>query len=316
MDPYREPAAQPKSTIRRYTASGQGGLVALLDVLGAAVFAGVIAGAAEGFVEQWISLLLVFPAVIGLSAGGAASWMIGKKRLRAPRSALVVAALGGMLGYCATHVVAYERFRGAVIADAVAGGEPDGEAALDASLVQETGHAGIQGYMIVAARVGISITNAGGSSKDAPMFTGIAAWIFWLAELAVAAGIAGWMAKARANLPFCDACDAWFNEAGVNLVVSATGPRKRARHIEQAVDAGALEAIGRELSPPGNASSFVMFARTCTTCSTNTALTLKHVSSEGNKMKVTDYATWIMARPEAQAIADAVAAARRGTSEA
>ncbi len=62
---FRRESAAPASKIRRYVPSGAGGLVASLDVLGVAAIAGVAAGVVEGLVDQWFSLLVIFPMLIG-----------------------------------------------------------------------------------------------------------------------------------------------------------------------------------------------------------------------------------------------------------
>jgi hypothetical protein len=318
VDPYRESAAPP-SNVRRYVPSGAGGLVTLIDVFGIASLAGIAAGAVEGFVDEWFSLLVFFPMLIGLAAGGAAMWMIGRKRLRAPMRAAGAAVLGAALGYTAMHVVDYERFRSRVAADvaadvaatADAGGVSPDEA-IDDSLVAETGHGGFVGYMYLAAQQGIAITSAGHSHGSDMTFSGMAAWGLWLAELLLAAGVAGAMGYKRAGHPFCEPCDAWFTDGGSNLVATPSVPgKKRVAGIVSAIDGAAIDAIGQAFALPATSSSaIVLVVRACTSCKDEMAATLRSVWHDGRKAKSRDHATWVMARNEAQAIGDAVVRAR------
>ena len=51
-------------SLRRYVASGNGRPFAIVGVLAVAVAGGTILGVIEGLVDRWISLLLLFPALI------------------------------------------------------------------------------------------------------------------------------------------------------------------------------------------------------------------------------------------------------------
>jgi len=312
VDLYRESAA-PASSIRRYVPSGAGDLVAWFDVLGLATLAGVAAGVVEGLVDQWFSLLVIFPMLIGAASGAAATWVIARKRLRAPMRAAAAAVLGAALGYAAIHVVDYERFRSNVIADAAAAasGLTD-DASLDDTLVAETGHGGFIGYMQLAASQGVAITNVGHGRGGGMNFSGKAAWGLWLAELVLAAGFAGWLAHKRAAHPFCESCDAWFADAGSNLAVSHPGSgKKRVPEIVAAIDAAAFDAVGGVFAVRATSSSaIVLVVHACTSCQSQMAATLRSVWRSGRRARSSDHATWVMARGEVVAIGDAVARAR------
>jgi hypothetical protein len=55
---------------RRYVPSGKSDSGALPRIVIATLVAGVIGGLVLGFVSQWLSLLLIFPAVLGVAIGG------------------------------------------------------------------------------------------------------------------------------------------------------------------------------------------------------------------------------------------------------
>jgi hypothetical protein len=65
-------------SLRRYVPTGRGEPLAIVAVLGAALAAGLVVGVAEGLLDDWFSLLVIFPLLIGGAAGGLALWGIAR----------------------------------------------------------------------------------------------------------------------------------------------------------------------------------------------------------------------------------------------
>ena len=300
-------------SLRRYVPTGRGGPFSFTAVLGVALAGGVVVGALEGAIDKWFSLFLVFPALIGLAAGGGAAWMIGRQRLRAPLLAMLLGAAGGTAGYLAVHAVDYVRFR-ADVGEMIRGESPgaaDSEVAdaVDALLVQETGEAGVRGFLEIAARRGVSLKHAGASDKGLA-FTGIGAWLLWLCELLVSAGIAGALARGRAKAPFCESCDTWYGPEQ-QLAAGGAGAAGMQRAMLSALEAGDLDGAAGVLAPPPSAkASFVLTASTCPGCGVDAHCTLKRVVYKKKGPQVSTVESWLLTRDEAARLGAAVTQAR------
>lgn len=300
--------------LRRYVPSGRGGPVAIAAVLGVALVGGVAIGAFEGAIDKWFSLFLLFPALIGLAAGGGAMWMIDKQRLRAPLLALVLGAAGGAAGYLAVHVVDYARFR-SELGGAYSGQNPKASAAevagaVDEILVEETGEAGFRGFLEIAARNGVSIKHLGAADRGHTL-TGLGAWLLWLGELLGAAGIAGFMARSRAKEPFCEDCEIWHGPERT-LAAGGSGEKRARQAILAAFESGDLDAAASALGPPaGPKGNFVLTASTCPKCMVDAHCTLKRVTQKKQKREVSVLDTWLLSKDEVARFGDAVARANR-----
>jgi hypothetical protein len=301
------------TSLRRYVPTGRGGPFAIVAVLGVALAGGVIAGALEGAIDKWFSLLLLFPLLIGGVAGGGAAWMIGRQRLRAPLLAMLLGAAGGAAGYAAVHVVDYMRFRadvGGMLAGQSPGTTQDELAAqLDAMLVEQTGEAGFRGFLEIAAREGVSIKRMGASDKGLAL-TGLGAWLLWLCELLAAAGLAGFVAYGRAKAPFCETCDVWY---GPERAVAGGGAGGKVTHkaILSALEAGDLAGAGAALAtPPSPKASFALTASTCPQCGVDAHCKLKRVTQKRKGPEVSELASWLMTRDEVAQLEAAVTRAR------
>ena len=298
--------------LRRYVPSGRGGPVAIAAVLGVALVSGVAVGAFEGAIDKWFSLFLVFPALIGLAAGGGAVWMVQRQRLRAPLLALVLGAAGGAAGYLAIHVVDYARFRsdigGAYSGQNPQASEAETAAAIDEILVEETGESGFRGFLEIAARNGVSIKHMGASDKGLAL-TGTGAWLLWLGELLVAAGIAGFMARGRAKEPFCEACEVWYGPEQT-LAIGGSGEKLAHRAVLAAFDSGDLDAAAGALAvPPTPRGNFVLTASTCPQCAAEAHCTLKRVTTKKQKPEVSVLDTWLLTKDDVTRFSDALARA-------
>lgn len=256
-------------SIRRYVASGRSRPFAIPSVLIVALLAGIATGVVEGIASRWISLLLLFPLLIGAAAGGLAGVMVHKTHLRAPAIAMVLGFLGGAAGYATVHAVQYVQFRSQA-SEAMKGGD------VDQALVAETGHAGFVGYMKLSAEQGVSIKRVGvgdpGLRVPGPWALGL-----WGLELLIAAIVAGVLARSRAKEPFCEACDTWFRTP----TIFATGGDARAR--KRVIDAlehddltGAATAF---LGPRGKQFNLALASSTCPRCGSEAYLALQRVSA-------------------------------------
>jgi hypothetical protein len=295
-------------SLRRYVATGHGGLRAMAAVLGASLAAGVAVGIAEGLLDAWFSLLVLFPLLIGVAAGGLASWGVARFRLRAP----LVGAVGGCAGYVATHAVNYLQFRSAV-EDVMRDSNPAGadlDAAFDEALHEKTGASGFRGYLALNAEQGVSIKRMGTSDKGVAL-TGIGAWIVWLCELLIAAATAAFIAFGRAREPFCEGCEHWFGPA-VHIAAGGDGSKPARKELIVALDAGdVVRGAAVFATPPSAKGGFALIASCCPRCQLDAHCTLKQVViAKRGKERVTKLESWLMATAELKQLRDAIGRAQ------
>jgi hypothetical protein len=303
-----------RTMLRRYVATGRGEPFAILAVLGAALAGGVAVGIVEGIVDRWFSLVILFPLLIGATAGGLASLMIGRFRLRAPALAFALAAAAATAGYVATHVIGYFEFRSdiATLAKAEQPAMTDDEfaAMFEAELIAETGASGFRGYLELAAKHGVRLKRASSSTDDGIELTGIGAWLLWLAELAFAAGIAGFLAGKRAREPFCEACNIWF---GLEKPIGSgsDGSKDARKQLMAALDSHDVVAAASVLAlPEGPKAHFDVIATSCPQCGTDAFCTLKRMVPKKGAKATATLETWLMTRDELAGFADALARSR------
>lgn len=287
--------------IRRYVPSGAGGPAAIIAVATAALAGGLIVGILEGAIDRWFSLFLLFPALIGGGAGGAAAWMVRRKQLRAPVIALLIGMVAGGAGYLASHTVDYLRFR-SVVGDAMRAEAPTTSdaavsAAVDDAIAELGGEPGVRGYLTIAARQGVSVKHMGSSEKGAD-FTGTWAWLLWLAELLIAVATGGFIAWTTAREPFCESCKVWYDREQV-LAAGGSGTKDGRKALRAALEIGDVAGMARELTGPSvRKASFVITSRTCPQCGTDAHCTLKRITV-AKKTKVAVFESWLMTKHEA-----------------
>lgn len=299
-------------SLRRYVASGNGRPFAIVGVLAVAVAGGTILGVIEGLVDRWISLLLLFPALIGAAAGVPAAWMVRRQQLRAPAVVLVLGIVGGAAGYLALHVVDYVRFR-TEFTEAIRTQNPSetaagAAAAVDQALVDRTGKSGVLGFLAIAARQGVTIKRVGVGDPGLAL-TGAGAWGVWLFELALAAGAAGLLARRQARQPFCESCQAWYGPP--SLVASGGAVSRGARkQFIGALDRGDVDAASTAFrGPRGRQFNFSLTSSSCPRCTADLYCALRRVSAR-NPAHAPPLESWLMTKEELAHLGQAIARPR------
>lgn len=240
-------------SIRRHVASGRGRPFAIPLVLAVAILGGAATGVVEGIASRWISLLLLFPLLIGAVAGGLAGVMVHKCHLRAPAIALVLGFIGGAAGYVAVHATQYVHLRSQIPSEV-----------------------GFVDYLKLSAAVGVSIKRVGVGDPGMTL-PGAAAWGLWGLELLLAGIVAGMLARVRAREPFCEACDAWYRPT---TIFAAGGDVRAAKSFMTALEhddlAGATAAF---LGPRGRQFNLALASSTCPRCGSEAYVALKRMSA-------------------------------------
>lgn len=276
---------------RSYIPSGKMGDGALPVLVAAALGAGAVVGAVEGFISQWFSLLILFPIGLGIAVGAATSAVIGSRQVRAPALAFGLAFLGGAVGQCALHGVQYLNFerelRGALTDrdDAESDEDRAAQAAwnaltpeqrVDLVLQEETGSTGFIGYMKFSAQQGTEIKRTGRS--NGAKIDGVGYWILVAIELLIAALVAAFAALGRAKEPFCETCTRWYEPEAAVFV--GGGEPASVKESTAALDAGDTGRAVSVLGPASEKYATTFMVRRCAQCQTAEAfLTVKHVTN-------------------------------------
>jgi hypothetical protein len=92
-------------------ASGESDPGGRVLALAASLGAGAAVGALFHVIEQWLNLLVIFPALMGLAAGLAGAAVVKAKRVRAPFAAALIGLAGGAVAYLTGFAIGYARVR-------------------------------------------------------------------------------------------------------------------------------------------------------------------------------------------------------------
>jgi hypothetical protein len=299
-------------SLRRYVASGKGRPFAIVWVLAVSLIGGVGVGVIEGMVDRWISLLLLFPALIGAAAGGLGAVMVRRHQLRAPAIVLVLGIAGGVAGYAAIHVVDYVRFRTAFAASIQADHPSEtgagAAAAIDQALIDRTGKAGFFGFLDLAAQQGVTIKRVGVGDPGLAL-TGVGAWVVWLFELLLAAAVAGLIARRQAREPFCESCQAWY---GPPSFIASGGDASRAarKRFIDALDHGDVDTAAAAFrGPRGRRANFALTSSTCPGCGADLYCSLKRVAARKTN-HAPSLESWFMTKDELARLGQSIARPR------
>jgi hypothetical protein len=276
--------------MKPYVPSGQSDPGGIARMAGACLAAGAVAGTLLHYVERWLNLLLLFPALLGAVAGGVGAAVIAQKRIRAPLAAGLIALAAGALAY-----------------------------AMDSFLsCWEVGAAdlGFLDFLRLRAEMGTRIGRVGSSGSPLEL-GGTATWILWALELACAAGIAFAVAWGRAREPFCEPCGRWYGEREAALIVGALTEETAVRaalEIQDAVGLARLATTGTPTLGAGRAALAVRVRR-CSGCAHAEAWVqlVRLKRDRRGRLDEKVVTRGLVPLPFWQAVADALTGGRSGT---
>lgn len=207
--------------MRTYRASGIAPMPGIMRLAVFAVVGGLFIGGAFGLVSHFFDLLIIFPLLMGLAGGAAVASAISTGKVRNVLVAIFFSLLIGVITYGSTHYVDYIFFQHEVRTELLDKVAPEKAGAADTfvnaftdmMLEKETGSTGFPGYMKLVAKNGVKIGHAGSDmSSKKPMLTGVGVWILWAVELLLCLGAGLALAIPAANKPFCENCEAWYQD--------------------------------------------------------------------------------------------------------
>ena len=184
MKPYKPSGKAPASGIMR---------LGLSTVIG-----NIVAGGLIHLLGRLIYVILVFPLLMGATAGGLAFAASYGGKIRNPLLTVAAGLLGGLCIYGTTHGADYVVFRS------------ESGARVDELLEERVGESGFVGYLKYSAQQGVSIGKIG---RDGINLGETGTWVYWLIELAIIEMVAGAIAYGAASQVFCEKCSEWYDSA-------------------------------------------------------------------------------------------------------
>ena len=240
--------------MRSYRASNRIPLVGflLLIVVGGAAAVGL------GLALWEISSLMNFLAIMivlltGLILGGILSLVARIGKIRNPLIAGLIGLLLGVLLYgvyqYAGYTITFRDEARAAIAEN-AGKTPSDivlDKQLDTILQGEVGNTGFIGYLLLNAKIGITLTSSSSSSSSDVELTGTGVWIYWGLEMLMVAGFAAFGAARAARQPFDEETDEWYGKP----TYFASASTKSRKALVSALKDGDFQSAGRLLTTEG-----------------------------------------------------------------
>ncbi|HLY74752.1 MAG TPA: hypothetical protein VKU80_11600 [Planctomycetota bacterium] len=216
----------------KYVRSGNVGLVGILLVSALALVSGALSGVAFHLAGRYFYIVGIFPLLWGLLVGAGTAYGVRQGKCR---SALIGAAAGlvaGASSYGLFQVLGNLHHRELVRAawSGKASSDQDLDRWYDEGLSKSFGGTGFWAQLSLRAQAGISLRSHGSSGNGkSPTLTGIGVFLYWLAELAVVAGIALALPMAAAKEPFCEPCEAWYEKKDLIGIRRASLEEARSR---------------------------------------------------------------------------------------
>ncbi len=246
---------------RSYEPSGKAGDGALTILALGCTAGGVAVGLLEGFVSQWFSLFIMFPLMIGITAGSIGAVIVKARNVRMPVIAALIGLVGGVLGQLTVMGDAYMEARSMV------GGE-----------------LGLAEWYELVATAGTSITR--GSSKF--LVQGVGYHILVAVELVLAGGLGAGIPFVAAREPFCERCRRWYD--GHDVLATIDGEKDQLTATKRVLETGDYARALRDGKPVSGQRALLFNVLRCTQCPTADAqLTVKlRVTTKKGEEKVTN----------------------------
>ncbi len=226
------------ATISTYRPSGKFSLPGMLLTLAGGIGVGAVGGLAIYLISSVIhfSIPFLFPAALGAAVGYETA-TLGKKygRCRSQLIAIGVAVIAGVAAWSSEYVIDYAKFHADVF-NSIAAQVPQASSRaidifIDQRLREETGQSSLIGFMLLKAQSeSLEITHFfNGAGIGGLTLTGPALFLYWLVELLIVVGLAGYLNCSYPLEPYCEQCNTW-RKCKVPIVGSA-------ERISEAVEA-------------------------------------------------------------------------------
>ena len=262
---------------RAYVPSGKSDPGALPPIAIATLVAGILTGLALGFVSQWLSLLIIYPAALGAIIGGVGTTQIKSRHVRQPLAVAFIGLVAGLVGETTLHLTKYWTTRSQIAsaiqndrtADAYV--SQNGMPAAVDSVLKGDSAAPFLGYLALAAKNGITITKAGhSSSSSSPTLTGIGVYTLWLINFLIVCGAAIFMLVSEARKPFCEGCVAWYDST--RPIANGAGDTATVKQTVLRLESSQYAEAARSLGTSDGKSATTLTLLGCSKCNAHDPL--------------------------------------------
>jgi hypothetical protein len=249
----------PRFDAEPYRPDGGVPSAGLALVLAGVLGTGVAVGCAASLIGQWLYLIIIFPALMGLGVGAVGVALVKAGRIRHPALAALAGVLGGVMALGGMHYfdsLRYAREVDRLVQELVRNAPekgPGGERPVFRAKVS------LLDFMHAQAKQGVSIGKPG--QKDGINLGYTGSIIYWLVEVLFAAGVAAGMMRAAAAAPFCRECGVWKDEKPLAMVAPGTAGANATDAIRDGELARLLESSG----PPA-AEGLLLKLAACPNC--------------------------------------------------
>lgn len=257
--------------------------LSLLIFIGGALIGLLVFG-----VSRLIYIVIIFPFFMGIAGGVIAEKLITKYKMTKPEIGLIIGLITGLIIYSTFYFAGYQLFKveaSNMLKDELmtAYGSVDHEIIdlmLNEFLSEETGHTGIQGYIALKAKTGVSI----GQISGIHYFTlgPVLSYIYWIIELIIIGGFAALGGKKAASRPFCETCSDWYGkEEHIGAVhLNQSQELLNSLHSKDYILLGGM--LKEDVSIP----SFDVYLQVCSKCQTSNSRLVVRRSALNKKGKV------------------------------
>lgn len=295
MSEYDPASSKLQFEVVPYVPDGGGGsLAATLQLISILSSVGILLGYVVSLIGQYIYLVVIFPALMGLAVGWFGAKTIARYKVRKDLSCAVAGFAAGCLCFLTMHYANFLRFEDGMkqvpegireiarkIDELSAAGDKVPPETRDV-IAKFRAHPdalkscrvnGFLSYMDLQAHEGVTLTptHGGGKGINLGYFGSI---IYWIVEGLILACIAAGIMRHEASKPFCVDCSCWKQETilleTIVLAKQILGPLKQG-------DLAAVEDLLR--NPGSNNAKPGTFSRisicTCPECDTISSFEVK-----------------------------------------
>jgi hypothetical protein len=257
--PPTPPSGNPRFDAKPYRPDNFWDWQGLGLIVGFLMLGGLGLGFAASVIEQWLWLVMIFPLGIGTVLGLIGSYAIKIGEVRHPIISGVAGFLGGCSAMLAMHYFDYQGFLQ----------ELKNLPLEERAQLPPLQNVGFWDYMDLMAQEGVTITSTHNVNGQGGINLGYAgSYLYWLAEVGIAAGTAFIVMRRKAAQPYCTLCNTWKQTRylGKPIVPRVT--------LLQAIKSGNVGPLAVQ-EPSPTAGMLKVHLSTCKQCGTDAPVEVK-----------------------------------------
>ena len=235
-----------------------------------ALFIGIIMGAGLAFISDFFYLAFLFPIITGVTAALILGDAIKRSKIRSKPLIIFLSVVMGLVVYGTYHTVDYRIFRTKATSNFVAKANKEStltnqeafdlsKIIVDYGLKEETGQDGFMGYMLLKAKIGVSIGKVFRSNdlNLGSFFT----WVYWLIEFGLITAFILMSTTKEVNPElFCEKCQDWITP---KEHLGGTDEEDRFQDLQDFIQQKNFAKAGKLLKQSVGIPSIEVYAKSC-----------------------------------------------------